>query len=288
MICQICGSQSFGILYRGLIRLGQFGDWSPEEHTVYRCLECLAGFLSLEGFDYESPDYREQVDGSAAIEDYYRLHDHDQMEKLSMLGTQGLRGLVVADVGCGGGSFLDLLVGLAQETIAIEPARLYAASLSRRHRYFPYCGDALPDYSGKIDLAVCFEVLEHVADPPRLLREIRDLLKPGGRLFLSTPNYDDWLVSFLPGVYDRFFFRRAHTWYFNGPSLENLATKSGFSAVTLTYKHRYDLSNALHWLRDHRPTGCQKTTLFSGLDRAFQQYLEEQAKADHLYACLWK
>jgi hypothetical protein len=60
---------------------------------------------------------------------------------------------------------LDFCVGLAQETIAIEPARFYAAQLAKKHRYFPYCPDALPYYSSKVDLAVAFEVLEHVTDP---------------------------------------------------------------------------------------------------------------------------
>jgi 2-polyprenyl-3-methyl-5-hydroxy-6-metoxy-1,4-benzoquinol methylase len=275
------------MLYHGLIRLGKFGDWSREEHTVHQCEQCQAGFLPLSGFSYEEDEYRQRVESSAAVEDFYRLHDREQAEKLGILGTETLRGQVVADIGCGGGSFLDFLYGVAQETIAIEPARSYQDALAQKHRYFQYGADALPRYAGKVDLAVCFAVIEHVADPVVFLQEIRRLLKPGGSLLLSTPNYDDWLISFLPGVYDRFFFRRAHTWYFNGPSLTNLAELAGFGKVVLRYVQRFDLSNALHWIKDHRPTGLGRTPWWQGLDGVFSSYLEGLGKSDFLYAHLW-
>src|SRR5438046_10277452 len=39
-----------------------------------------------------------------------------------------------------------------------------------------------------IDLVVSFETIEHVPDARALVFEIRRVLKPGGRLVLSTPN----------------------------------------------------------------------------------------------------
>jgi SAM-dependent methyltransferase len=46
------------------------------------------------------------------------------------------------------------------------------------------CG--LPD--GSADRAVCFEVLEHLMEPERALREISRVLTPGGLALLSVPN----------------------------------------------------------------------------------------------------
>lgn len=40
------------------------------------------------------------------------------------------------------------------------------------------------------DLITCFEVIEHLAQPQKLLRAARELLAPGGALFISTPNID--------------------------------------------------------------------------------------------------
>ncbi len=44
----------------------------------------------------------------------------------------------------------------------------------------------LPDRS--VDVVVSFETLEHVPDPPALLREFSRVLTPGGRIIVSVPN----------------------------------------------------------------------------------------------------
>lgn len=51
--------------------------------------------------------------------------------------------------------------------------------------------------SESFDYVLAFEVIEHVANPEAVIREIYRLLKPGGRAFLSTCNYD----SFFEGHY---------------------------------------------------------------------------------------
>lgn len=49
--------------------------------------------------------------------------------------------------------------------------------------------DALPRESGFYDLILCFEIIEHMEiDPMHLFSEINRLLKPGGILYMSTPN----------------------------------------------------------------------------------------------------
>lgn len=49
--------------------------------------------------------------------------------------------------------------------------------------------DTLPRPNGYFDLIVCFEVLEHLEiDPMFMVAEFNRLLKPGGLLYLSTPN----------------------------------------------------------------------------------------------------
>lgn len=45
----------------------------------------------------------------------------------------------------------------------------------------------------KYDLVLCLEVIEHVTDPVRLLRNMRRVLKPGGMILVSTPNHVAWI-----------------------------------------------------------------------------------------------
>jgi SAM-dependent methyltransferase len=67
----------------------------------------------------------------------------------------------------------------------------------------------LPDDS--VDLVLCLEVLEHfVFDPMHALKEINRILKPGGTLFLSTPNLASWkaamsvLTGYSPLTYGKY------------------------------------------------------------------------------------
>jgi 2-polyprenyl-3-methyl-5-hydroxy-6-metoxy-1,4-benzoquinol methylase len=252
---------------------------------VWKCEECQVGFLDVKPLEYESRDYREMVDGSGSADDYYGVHDKEQAVKLSIMGTNELRGKVIADIGCGAGSFLDLVGNYARETLAVEPCLEYHQELKRKgHTVYSYTSDALEDHRDSVDIAVSFAVIEHVSDPILFLQEIKKLLKPKGFLLLSTPNYDDWLIDFLPGVYDRFFFRQAHIWYFNGQALETLGKYAGFASVELCYEHRFDLSNGLLWIRDGRPTGNAKEPILSCIDGQFKKALEDQGRSDFIYA----
>ena len=264
--------------------MDKFGSWSEELHQILHCDQCHYSFLPIASFDYNKDEYRNAVDGDATVIAYHHNHDSEQTTRLEVLGAGDLRGRIIADVGCGAGSFLDMVGGMADETIAIEPTRSYHERLRRHHRTYSNCSDALSDYEGKIDLAVSFAVIEHVNLPLSFLKEIRKLLKAGEKLLISTPNADDWLIDFLPGVYDRFFYRRAHRWYFSGQALKWLGKMAGVSRIEIQYRQNYDISNALHWIKEGRPTGMAKTKMFQNLDPAFRSHLEGKGISDFIYA----
>jgi len=49
--------------------------------------------------------------------------------------------------------------------------------------------DTRPDFKNAFDVALCLETVEHILDDRKLIRDIAACLKPGGRLLLTTPNY---------------------------------------------------------------------------------------------------
>ena len=283
--CAICSGDSHTVLYHGPIRMGRFGTASPEPRTVWRCDGCGAAHLPGPAQDYESSAYRELVDGSADVDDFHRLHDAEQAEKLRVVGTGHLRGSVLMDVGCGAGSFLDTVRGLCRTTIGIEPTASLRAALARKgHEAFPYCADVPDVWKEQVDVAVSFSVVEHLPDPLGFLRDLRRLVKPGGRLVVSTPNRRDWLLDLLPDDYGRFFYRAVHLWYFDTDALGNLLRAAGFTDVSVSYVHCYDLSNAILWLRDRRPTGLGALPMAAAADAVFKGLVEAGGVADYLYA----
>jgi len=50
-------------------------------------------------------------------------------------------------------------------------------------------GEPLPYRDESFDLVVSMDVIEHVPEPVEWTREVLRVLKPGGVLFLTTPNY---------------------------------------------------------------------------------------------------
>ena len=282
--CRICKSQDWFPCYTGAIRTGKFGTYSPCEHTVWQCRKCGAAFLDRVALNYETAQYRCMVDGGASSENFYALHDDEQIDKINVLGTGQLRGKVIADVGCGAGSFLDLIKGYAATTIAIEPAADFHKALKRKnHKVYGYAKDALKNWRGKVDIIVSFAVLEHIEFPLEFLKEIRLLLKPRGMLLLSTPNHQDWMLEVLAQDYGKFFYRQVHAWYFDEKSLTTIGKLAGFKRVEVNYKQRFDFSNALLWARDRKPTGLGKIDLLRELDGQYEKILETQGRSDFIY-----
>jgi SAM-dependent methyltransferase len=77
-------------------------------------------------------------------------------------------------------------VDIAFRWLAIAKKRLAEAGLDPP--LLCACAEALPFPSGQFDRVVAESVLEHLSDQPQGVREIARVTRPGGRLFLSTPN----------------------------------------------------------------------------------------------------
>jgi 2-polyprenyl-3-methyl-5-hydroxy-6-metoxy-1,4-benzoquinol methylase len=99
----------------------------------------------------------------------------------------------VLDIGCGSGVLLERMQSLGWEaegveidTAAVETARARGA----RVRIGTLHTQQYP--AGHFDAVHMSQVLEHVHDPLALLAECNRILKPGGKVVVTTPNVDSW------------------------------------------------------------------------------------------------
>ncbi|BCJ38100.1 hypothetical protein Athai_56030 [Actinocatenispora thailandica] len=101
----------------------------------------------------------------------------------------GRPGAVLVDLGCGGGLLAPWLAGRGYRHVGVDPVSISLA-LAREHGVTPLRGDAyrVPLASGCADVVVAGELLEHVADPARVIAEAARLLRPGGLLVGDTIN----------------------------------------------------------------------------------------------------
>lgn len=95
------------------------------------------------------------------------------------------------DMGCGNGAFLKLAqkAGWSVQGIDFDPI---AVTEARNGGLDIYLGsiDQLAAQEKTYDWITCSHVLEHVHEPQKLLQSMHRLLRPGGTLWLQTPNID--------------------------------------------------------------------------------------------------
>ncbi|MEP6632926.1 MAG: bifunctional 2-polyprenyl-6-hydroxyphenol methylase/3-demethylubiquinol 3-O-methyltransferase UbiG [Luteimonas sp.] len=107
-----------------------------------------------------------------------------------------LRDARVLDVGCGGGLLSELLAreGASVTAIDLAPELIKIAKLHRLESgvevdYRLTSVESLAvEQPAHYDAITCMEMLEHVPDPGAVIAACATLLKPGGRLFVSTLN----------------------------------------------------------------------------------------------------
>lgn len=101
----------------------------------------------------------------------------------------------ILDLGCGPGSMPAQLAGLNVTGVDFDPkslAKKFPCACADSHR--------LPFAGASFDLVICHHGLEHFHDVPGTIREIRRVLRPEGRLFVSVPDgrsFSDRLYRFL-------------------------------------------------------------------------------------------
>lgn len=154
-------------------------------------------------------------------------------------GTEDFTGYMreaLAAIGAGPpGRILDLPAGLGQFTDALRRAghTVVPADINRHRDDYVYAdmGVRLPFGDGEFDAAVCLEGIEHMLDPALLLGELMRVVRPGGRVVLSTPN--------VMNFYSRLQFLLTGTFYqFNPAELRDLpagAMEDRFHISPITY-----------------------------------------------------
>jgi 2-polyprenyl-6-hydroxyphenyl methylase/3-demethylubiquinone-9 3-methyltransferase len=124
------------------------------------------------------------------------LHELNPERVAFIAERQPLAGARIVDIGCGGGILSEAMaragatvVGLDLAGDALDVARLHALESGIAVDYRLQSAEQLAlEMPGAFDAVTCLEMLEHVPDPVSVLRACATLLKPGGRLFLSTLN----------------------------------------------------------------------------------------------------
>ena len=151
------------------------------------------------------------------------------------------------DVGAGSGKLVRFLRRSGVNAMGIEPSRALFDHFLAGDPAFS-CGtlDTCEGLEpGMFDIVTAFDVIEHVARPLEFLNQTARLLKPGGVLFVSTPD----VGSVTARIFGRrwHFYHAYHLSYFSPNTLAEAAKRFGF--VLLDTRHRGRLRSVGYMVR---------------------------------------
>jgi len=107
--------------------------------------------------------------------------------------------------------------------------------------------------ANSFDIILSQDEIEHVTDPVAELRRMYDVLKPGGMLFLVTPDIQGWWSKLL-GKWWYHYKPGEHVVYFSQETIKKCLKKAGFKNIeTKSTYHIMSLEYILNRLRYYFP-----------------------------------
>ena len=159
----------------------------------------------------------------------------------------------ILDVGCGTGANLVMLSRFGDaEGVDISHDALAFCRERGLENVKQGAAEDLPYEDGTFDLVTALDVVEHLDDDLAGLRELRRVLRPGGRVLLFVPTF-----MFLWGVQDEV---SNHRRRYRLPELRRVVEQAGFEVERTTYANLTFFAPILLVRKFMRLTGMRTDT----------------------------
>jgi len=222
--------------------------------TILRCRACGFAFRQKRFSEEQLADLYRKMDPKvyqAELRGRDRTADRHLRIVMENSGQPG----DLLDVGCASGIFLSKALDAGWQIAGIEPSEvLYKEAVERigsRGTVLPLILEEADFGDRRFDAITLWDVLEHVVEPMNIMKQCRDLLKPGGCLFLNVPDLDSFEARFLGRRWPLLL--PEHMNYFNRPSLKLCAEKSGLELVCFGRRpSHFSVQYVFYRLSQHR------------------------------------
>lgn len=140
-------------------------------------------------------------------------------------------GRVLMDYGCGSADYLDSARARGWRTVGVDFNQAVVDRV-RAAGHDAYVADDLPsvrNWRGTVSRVRMNHVLEHLTEPVETLRQLRELLEPGGIIRVAVPNVDGLSSRLFRGRWRAM--EPRHLVLFSPVHLEDALHRSGFTAI---------------------------------------------------------
>lgn len=212
--CPVCDGDSAGEIFH-----------SSNGHPIVRCEACGLAFTDSRdapppeklypAFDQTDSRMLEGVRSALAL--FLR-------QRAAFVRSVAPRGRLL-DYGCGNGAFARFMANRGYVAVGLEPFSLGNPIQSGRLKLIRAPLEEAD--LGEFDVITLWHVLEHIARPADLLRQLGRHLAPGGALIVSVPNLESWQGRLFRGQWFHLDAPR-HLIHFEPSTLRSTLARAGF------------------------------------------------------------
>ena len=214
---------------------------SQKFFNIYECANCTLRFtqdvpeLGEIGKYYASEDYISHSDTDKGfINKLYhsiRKFTLNQKKKLLLSITKLKRGKIL-DIGCGTGSFLEIMQTAGWETVGLEPDTDARKLTAAKHIEWFEPNHLFNFPEKQFDVITLWHVLEHVHDLHNYIIQIKKLLKKNGLLVIAVPNYTSTDATHYDAFWAAYDVPR-HLYHFSPNAMKILLEKHQFTIESI-------------------------------------------------------
>lgn len=252
--CNLCGADDAEELY------GANADVDPQRAERLRCTDSGLGRHGRIvrcrscGLIYANPRcqtdailkaYEHVEDATYVKESEGRIHTFSRsLDLIERYHPQ--RGRLL-DVGCYAGVFLQVAKSRGWQVAGVEPSQ-WACQVARRQGYEVHEGTltGAPWPPASFDVVTLWDVLEHLTDPLRVLRQMASTVVPGGLVALTTVDINSLSAKLLGTRWQ--WLMEMHLYYFTYDTVTHMLKNAGLEVIRIE-PHQRVLSLGYLWTR---------------------------------------
>ncbi len=243
ILCNLCGA---GIELHKVLFLSR--EWDTEslnwQFPVVKCRKCGLTFVNPRpGSDKLSDYYKNHIahdlTRQKTIPDESEILKHEWRYRAVMNNKP--EGHKILDVGSGDGTFLKLMEMRGWDVTGVETESAPAEYARKVLGLKIFDGDLeivqFPDDS--FDVVTFYQVLEHVPDPLKTLKEAYRILAPGGTLIVNIPNIST-AAFWIFGKHYYYLQIPLHLFFFSPATLSAMSESVGYRVKNIAFSSSFD------------------------------------------------